>query len=173
MRTQTQYVYARLAGFMFLFVLIIDLAGVAIVSKVGGSGNFIDTAHHIAAQETLYRIGICCGLVGYLSTILLGVGLCVTVKPVDGNMAMTALLFRLAECAIGGMVVVIGFATVQVHLDANRAGGFDANQLSALAELGTRISAVPVGESRRAKSQLKSRFRSVAVRLLYIPAAMR
>jgi len=82
---------------MYLLVLIIDVAGVAILARIAGNGSFLDTAHSIAAHETLYRIGLCCGLVGYVSTVLLGVGLYVIVKRVDGNLAMMALLFRLAE----------------------------------------------------------------------------
>jgi hypothetical protein len=42
------------------------------------------------ASEQLYRIGLCCSLVGNLSTILLAIGLYVTVKPVEGNLAMMA-----------------------------------------------------------------------------------
>jgi hypothetical protein len=40
------------------------------------------------ASETLYRLGLCCSLVGRLSTILLAIGLYVAVKPVDGNLAL-------------------------------------------------------------------------------------
>jgi hypothetical protein len=59
------------------------------------------------------RIGVLFGLLGTLSTIVLAIGLYVTLKPVDGNLAMTALLFRLAEATIGGVVVVLAFATLQ------------------------------------------------------------
>jgi hypothetical protein len=138
---RSQRAYARFAGVMYLFTTF-DIAGVVIVSRISGSGSFLHTAHNVAAWETLYRIGLICGLVGTLSTILLAIGLYVTLKPVDGNLAMTALLFRLAESAIGGMVVAFGFATLQIYLDANHTSAFDANQLSALADLVSRTSAV-------------------------------
>jgi hypothetical protein len=93
----------------------------------------------------LYRIGMCCGLVGILSTILLAVGLYVTVHPVDANLAITALLFRLAESAIAGMAIVLAFASLQIYLEANRTSAFDTNQLAALADLSSRISVAPTG----------------------------
>jgi uncharacterized protein DUF4386 len=137
----SQQAYARFAGLMYFFTAF-DVAGVVIVGRISGSGSFLDTAHSIAAWETLYRIGLLCGLVGNLSTILLAIGLYVTLKPVDGNLAMTALLFRLAESTIGGMVVVFGFATLQIYLGANHATASGANELGLLADLVSRTSAV-------------------------------
>jgi hypothetical protein len=120
-----------------------DVTGVVIISRISGSGSFLDTAHSIAAWETLYRVGLVFGLVGTLSTILLAIGLYVTLKPIDGNLALMALLFRLAETAIGAIVLVFGFATLQIHLQANHAvTSFDAKQLGLLADLVARTSAV-------------------------------
>src|ERR1700674_1088269 len=98
----SQSSYARLAGFMYFFTAF-DVAGVVILSRISGSGSFLDTARSIAAWETLYRIGVLCGLLGTISTIVLAIALYVTLKPVDGNLALTALLFRLAEATIGGV----------------------------------------------------------------------
>ncbi len=142
----SQRAYARFAGLMYFVVLGFDVAGALIVSSIGGAGNFVETSQRIMASETLYRIGLCCSLVGSLSTILLAIGLYVAVKPVDGNLAMMALLFRVAEAAIGGMGIIIGFTVLQIHLAANHANAFDANQVGALADLssgvGTEISAI-------------------------------
>jgi hypothetical protein len=126
---------------MYLFT-VFDVSGVVIVSRISGSGGFLDIAHNIAASETLYRIGILCGLIGTMSTVLLAVGLFVTLKPVDGNLALIALLFRLAEGTIGGIAVVLGFTTLQVYLEANHATAFGANQLSSLADLVSKTSGV-------------------------------
>src|SRR2546430_6217863 len=97
------------------FFTVFDVTGVVIISRISGSSNFIDTAHSIAAWETLYRVGLVFGLVGTLSTILLATGLYVTLKPIDKNLALMALLFRLAESAIGAIVLVLGFATLQIN----------------------------------------------------------
>lgn len=140
MNEGSQNSYARFAGLMYFFTAF-DIAGVVIVSRISGNGTFLDTAHSVAALETLYRIGLLCGLVGNLSTILLAVGLYVALKPVDGNLAMAALLFRLAESAIGGVVVVFGFASLQIYLDANHGTPMDSNQLGELANLVSHTSA--------------------------------
>src|ERR1700730_9766887 len=137
MVSDSQNAYARFAGVMYFFTTF-DIAGVVIIARISGTDSFLDTAHRIAGSETLYRIGLLLGLVGTLSTILLAVGLYVALKPVDGNLALTALLFRLAESVIGGIVVVFGFATLQIHLVASHAGAVNANQLGALADLVSR-----------------------------------
>lgn len=134
----SQRAYARFAGFMYLFVLGVDIAGVVITSTIGGNAGFVETSHRIMASETLYRIGLSCALVGSLSTILLAIGLYVAVKPVDANLALTALLFRVVEAATGAMGIVSAFAVLQTYLVANHANAFDANQLGALVDLGSR-----------------------------------
>jgi hypothetical protein len=142
----SQRSYARLAGLMYLVVLLLDIAGSVIVSSVGGTGTFVEVSHRILASETLYRVGLGLLLGGTLSTIVLGVSLYATLKPVDGNLTMMALLFRLAETAIGAVGVVIAFSVLQIQLAANHANAFDANQLGALANLspatGTQVSAI-------------------------------
>ena len=124
------------------FFTVFDVTGVVILSRITGSGNFLEAAHNVAAWETLYRIGLLCGLVGTLSTVLLAIGLYVTLKPVDGNLAIAALIFRLAETVIGAAVIIGGFATLQIYLDASHAGAFDANQLAMLADLASRTATI-------------------------------
>jgi Domain of unknown function (DUF4386) len=131
----SQRAYARFAGFMFLVVLGFDVAGVLISSTVSGSGDFVQTSHRILASEELYRIGLCCALVGSLTTILLATGLYVVVKPVDRNLALIALLFRVVEAAIGAVGITAGFAVLQMHLAANHANAFDVLELGSLADL--------------------------------------
>ena len=145
MKESSQQAYARFAGLMYLVVDALDIGGVVILAKISGTGGFLATAHSISASETLYRIGICCGLVGILTTVLLAAGLYVTVKPVDANLAITALLFRLAEVALAGVAIVLAFATLQIYLEANLTSAFDTSQLAALADLSSRLSVAPTG----------------------------
>jgi hypothetical protein len=151
------------------FFTVFDVTGVVIVARITGSGNFLDTAHSISASETLYRIGLLCGLVGTMSTILLAIGLYITLKPVDGNLAIIALLFRLAESVIGGVVIVLGFATLQIYLDANPAAASDANQLSTLANLISRTAAVGINVSVIFFSVGSATFLYLFLRSGYIP----
>jgi len=146
MAGRSQQAYARLAGLKYFLVLGFDIAGSLIVSNITGNGSFIEASHQIIASETLYRIGLCCSLAGSLSTIPLAIGLYVAVKPGDANLALMALLFRLAEAAIGGMGIILSFTVLQISLAANHANAFDVNQLGALAGLssgvGTQVSAI-------------------------------
>ncbi len=130
-----QRAYARLAGLMYLVVLGFAITDLWIESAIKGGGSFIDAAHHIQAAEGLYRIGLLCGLIGTMTTVLLAVGLYVTVRPVDANLALTALVFRIVETAIGGVGAVSAFANLQVYLAANHSNALDASQLAALVDL--------------------------------------
>ena len=137
MKESSQQAYARFAGLMYLVVDALDIGGVVILAKISGTGGFLATAHSISASETLYRIGICCGqLAG--NAVHPGI-------PVDANLAITALLFRLAEVALAGVAIVLAFATLQIYLEANRTSAFDTSQLAALADLSSRLSVAPTG----------------------------
>jgi hypothetical protein len=163
--------YARFAGVMYFFT-VFDLTGVVIISRITGTGTFLATAHSVAASETLYRIGILLGLIGDLSTILLAIALYAILKPVDGILAMTALLFRLAESAIGGVVVVLGFANLQIYLDANGASALNANQLGVIADLLSRTSAAGTDVSVVCFSIGSALFFYLFLRSGYIPRAL-
>jgi Domain of unknown function (DUF4386) len=163
--------YARFAGVMYFFT-VFDLTGVVIISRITGTGTFLASAHSVAASETLYRIGILLGLIGDLSTILLAIALYAILKPVDGILAMAALLFRLAESAIGGVVVVLGFAELQIYVDANGASALSANQLGVLADLLSRTSAAGTDVSVVCFSIGSAIFFYLFVRSGYIPRAL-
>ena len=140
----SQHADARFAGRMYFVVLGFDIAGVVIGSSIAGNGSFIDRSHRNMASEMLYRIGLCCALVGSLSTILLAIGLNVALKPAEGNLALLALVLRVAEAAIGGVGIASAFAILQIHRAAHHANAFSASQLGALANLsaGTKVSAI-------------------------------
>ena len=72
---QAQIAYARLAGFMYLFVDAAYLLGLYIVSRFQVAGNFAETAHRIMASEQLYRIGLSSLSTGGLCTVFLAMGL--------------------------------------------------------------------------------------------------
>jgi len=55
---KSQRAYARFAGLMYLIVLMLDIAGLVIVSSIGGAGSFVEVSHRIIASEQLYRISL-------------------------------------------------------------------------------------------------------------------
>src|SRR5205814_4051964 len=131
----TQRAYARAAWLFYLLVLAFDIAGLVITSSIEGGGSFAASASRVGASEVAYRLGLCLSLLGSMSTIPLAMGLYVTLKPVDGNLALTALLFRSAEAVIGAVGIVGAFAILKIYLAANHASAFDPNQLHALTAL--------------------------------------
>jgi hypothetical protein len=132
---KSQIRYARLAGFMFLFVIFADLLGMFITTRVAGPGNFAETAHRIMGSELLYRIGLSSGLIGSLCTVFLAMGLYVAVKPIDNNLALLALLFRLVEATLGGVLNISSFSNLKLYIGADSTNAFAANQLSVLVHL--------------------------------------
>ena len=102
---KTQRRYARLAGFLFLWLIITGLAGALTISHIAGSGTFAETAKRVAASERLYRIALSSELIETLSTVLLAFALYVTLRPIDKLLAQIAMYCRLGETSIGGVGV--------------------------------------------------------------------
>jgi hypothetical protein len=99
--------YARLAGFAYLLQNVVFFASLIITSRTIVAGDFAATAKRIAASEQLYRGGILFGLVASASTILLAGAFYALLKPVNGNLARFALLFRVAEAIFYGAMYLI------------------------------------------------------------------
>jgi len=120
---------------MYLFADVAYLLGVYIVSGFQVPGNFAETAHRIMGSELLYRVGLSSLLIGALCTVFLAMGLYVAVKPIDHNLALLALLFRLVEAALFGVVTIFNFIVLNMYIRADYMPAFDANQLSVLVNL--------------------------------------
>lgn len=149
--TETSQIrYARIAGFMFLFVIVADLLGMFITSRFAVPGDFAETAHRIMGSELLYRIGLSSELIGSLCTVFLAMGLYGALKPIDNNLALLALVFRLAEATLGAAQNVLSFIVLKLYIGADYINVFDAKQLSVLVNLdsdsaATNISAIFFG----------------------------
>jgi hypothetical protein len=96
----------------------------------------------------------------------------VTLQLVSGGLALTALLFRVAESTIGGVVVVLSFVALQINLEANRATAFDASQLGTLADLVSRASDVGSNVSVVFFSVGSAIFFYLFLKSAYIPRAL-
>jgi NADH:ubiquinone oxidoreductase subunit K len=132
---KSQIRYARLAGFMYLFVDLAYAAGLFITSGFRVPGNFAETAHRIMESEPLYRIGLSSLLIGGLCTVFLAMGLYGAVRRIDNNLALLALVFRLVEATLFGVLSISSFTALKLYIGADSMHAFDANQLSFLANL--------------------------------------
>jgi len=112
---KTQGVYARLAGFLFLWLIATGLTGVLTTSSIVGSGSFAEKAARVVASQRLYRIGLCADLLETLSAAVLAFALYVVLKPLDAFLAELAMYFRLAESFIGSVGMILGFARLSAY----------------------------------------------------------
>jgi|ERR1039458_8636825 hypothetical protein len=132
---QSQIRYARLAGFMYLFIIAAYLLGAYVTSRFEVPGNIAETAHRIMEYELLYRFGLALGLLNALCAVLLAMGLYVAVKAIDKNLALLALAFELVYVAVGGVLNLIDFVFLKLHIGLDSVSALDAKQLSALVDL--------------------------------------
>lgn len=132
---KSQIRYARLAGLMYLLVDAAYLTFALITTRFRIPGDFAETAHRIAGSELLYRIGLASGLVASLCIVFLAIGLYVAVKPLDSNLALLALLFRLLEATFVGGQAILGFVFLKLYISGNSLKAFDGQQLAVFVTL--------------------------------------
>ncbi len=166
---RSQRAYARLAGVMYLLILVCFAAAQLILTGIAGNGTFVETAQRIAASELPYRIGLFCYVVGSFATIPLVIALYVTLKPVDRNLALMAVLFRVVETVLDGLWIVAAFVVLQIQLDANHANAFDATQLAGLADLASGANGVAFELSAAVSTLGSSIFFYLFFKSRYIP----
>jgi hypothetical protein len=129
---RTQRIYARVAGFVFLWLIVTGLAGLFTISHIVGSGTFAETAKRVVASEHLYRVALSIELIETLSTVLLAFALYVTLKPVDKLLAQIAMYWRLGESFIGGVGIIIGFLKLGLYSSPQSIGALGTDQSQAL-----------------------------------------
>jgi hypothetical protein len=132
---RTQRIYARLAGFLFLWLIITGLAGVLTISHIVGSGTFAETAKRVVASERLYRMALCSELIETLSTLVLAFALYATLRPVDKLLAQVAMYWRLGESFLGGAGIIFGFVQLRLYTSPQSIGAWGADQSQALVDL--------------------------------------
>lgn len=119
----TQIYYARIAGFVYLLLIVMYMSGEFIIAGIVGDGDFAAAARNAAASEHLYRLALALQVLTPLCTIALAYALYVAVKPVNERLAQMALLFRLGETFIGAVALVFSFEQLRIYTAFNSAGG--------------------------------------------------
>ena len=128
---RTQRIYARVAGFLFLWLIITGLTGLLTSSHIVGSGTFAETAKRVLASEHLYRLALCFELIETLSAALLAFALYETLKPVDKLLAQFAMYCRLGESFIGGASMIFSFFQLGLY-SSQSIGALGTDQSRAL-----------------------------------------
>lgn len=106
---------ARVAGFVFLFIVIGWILNWTLVdSKLTVSANATATVNNIVDNELLFRIGIMNELIFSIIGVVLSLSLYIILKPVNKHLAMLALYWKLAETIIAAVVVLFTFFALQM-----------------------------------------------------------
>jgi hypothetical protein len=128
----SQHKAARVAGFMFLFSFIVPtLNWVLVLSTLIDAKNVMATAENIMANQFLFRIGISIELIMSVGLIVLGLALYTILKPVNKNLALLALLWKLVEAGLAAAIVLLSFVALPILIGDAHVKAFNTEQIRA------------------------------------------
>lgn len=131
----TQARAATLAGALYVATNLTAVAGLAIQSMVAGAGDASATARGIMTSERLYRAGVALDLATVAGVVVLVWALYVLLRPVNRDLALLAVMFRLIENAVLAVMVVTLTLALRVLSRPDYLNTFDVGQLESLARL--------------------------------------
>jgi hypothetical protein len=103
--------YARLAGFLYLIVIVCGgFAEIFVRQRLVVANDAVVTANNILAHERLFRWGFVADLTGGLCTIPLVMLLYELLKVVNRRVALLAVFFSLVGCAVQSAALLGHFA---------------------------------------------------------------
>ncbi len=131
---------ARLAGWMYLYIIFAGLfAEVGVRSQMVDYADAAATASNILAAEALYRAGFVAELFMTVADITIACLFYRLFLPVDRNIALLGMVFRLISAAIAGTKALFFLMPlVLLHTDP-AAWGFTAEQMQGFAVLSLKL----------------------------------
>ena len=96
------------------------------------SGDAAKTASNILANERLFRVGIANNLITFVIDVVLIWALYVLLRPVNKNLALLAVFFRLVETTIACVAIVSYYVAMEFVGDTGHLKTFDTNQIQVL-----------------------------------------
>ena len=91
---------ARIVGFLYVIQMAVAVFGESFVRGRLIVADAAKTAENIAGSERLFRLSIAGDLFVYAGVLVLTWGLYVVLRPVNRNLALLAVFFRLVEIAV-------------------------------------------------------------------------
>lgn len=122
---------AKIAGLMYVFIILLGVLKVSFLEPaliVPGDASATVSAND--SSELLFRIGIVSEISMYVFVVLLSLALYIILKPVNSNLALTALFLRFGEGIIGAVITVISGLIPLLLI--NDAAGIETEPLQAL-----------------------------------------
>jgi hypothetical protein len=134
--TPVQRTAARIVGVLYVVQMATAVFGQSFVrDQLIVRGDATKTAQNIIGSERLFRLSIAGDLFTYTGVIVLAWAFYVLVRPVNRNLALLALLFRLAETAILCVVTINSLVALRLLSGADELKTFSESQLHSLAKL--------------------------------------
>ena len=128
----SQHKAAKVAGFLFLFSFIIpSLNWGFVLSRLIDADNVITIAKNIMANELQFRVGLAIELIMSVGLVVLGLALYIILKPVNKNISLIALLWKLVEATVSCVIVLVSFIALQILNLEDALTVFTADQLLA------------------------------------------
>jgi hypothetical protein len=138
---QVQIFYARIAGFVYLLLIVMYMGGQFLMSGILGDGDFAARAKNAVSSEHLYRIGLALQVLTSVCTTVLAYALYITLKSFNERVAQLAMLFRLGETFVGAVAMIFSFVQLRIYTIAASVSagahesGQSTEQLQALMKL--------------------------------------
>ncbi|MEX0331476.1 MAG: DUF4386 domain-containing protein [Puniceicoccaceae bacterium] len=133
---KTQRNAASLAGFTFIFALIIVVvANYGVSFRLSIPGKAEETARNIVENEGLWRFNIFCNLLYATIQLILLSSLYVILKPAGRNLAMIAAFCRLLVSVMWGVTSLMMLASLRILGGSSFLNAFETNQLHAMVRL--------------------------------------
>ena len=127
---------ARLVGFLYLLTLATaNFAEFYARGRLIVAGDVAQTAANIVASERLFRMGIASNLITFAAVVPLVWGIYIVLRPVNKNVALLAVFWRIAESAIFALITLNDFVTLELLGGEAYSKAFDAPRLQALSQL--------------------------------------
>ena len=134
--TPAQHTAAKVAGLLYLIQMATGVFGeVYARGQLIVRGNATKTAENIIANERLFRLSIAGDLVTYLVVIVLVWALYVLLRPVNKNLVLLGVFFRLVEVAVLCVATVNSLVVLKLLSGADYLKNFDISQLHSLVML--------------------------------------
>jgi len=132
--TPAQHTAAKIVGSLYLIQMALAIFGESFVrNRLIVPRDAVQTAANIAASERLFRLSLAGDLMIYASVVVLFWGIYIILKPVNKDVALLAVFFRLIEQAILAVTTFAGFMALRLLSNAEYLRVVDTAQLQALA----------------------------------------
>ena len=131
-----QHSAAKIAGIFYLLMMVTGVsAEFYFRDRLNLKGDALQNAASFAMSERLFRIGTVNDLITFAGDVVLVWALYIVLKPVNRNLALLALCWRLIECGINAVIMLNDFVTLRLLSGAGYLQAFDVRQSQALARL--------------------------------------